>query len=131
MFKGDNAINGHEEMVAVSAITDNSTRNGLMITTSNDKIPDSPYNDGVGTQYNWVFGGDGKVQFPDGTKQATAYIQQAINLDGGGANVKYDTQYAYVDGGFSSTRFGTLSTVYDGGNTHTESNQVTLDGGGA
>jgi hypothetical protein len=131
VFRGDNTINGHEELVAVTANTDNGDENCLMITTSKGKIPDAPYNDGVGIQYNWIFGGDGKVQFPDGTKQTTAYVQQAINLDGGGAGVKYDAQYAYVDGGFSSTRFGTLSTVYDGGNTLTESNQTTLDGGGA
>jgi len=131
VFKGTGGVAGHEEMVAVSAVTDNGTQNGLMITTSNNKIPDAPYNDGVGTQYNWIFGGDGKVQFPDGTKQATAYVPRNTNLDGGGASVHYETDTVFVDGGFSSTRHGVADAAFDGGNRLTENNLYNLDGGGA
>mgnify|MGYP003332481833 CR=1 FL=1 len=65
VFSGTNEVNGHEELVALTAVRPNSTTlNGLMITTSDGKIPDAPYNDGVGTQHNFIFGGNGKLQLP-------------------------------------------------------------------
>ena len=69
VFSGHGEVEGHEELVAVSVVkpTD-TTYNGLMFTTSDGKIPDAPYNDGVGTMYNWVFGGDGTLSLPIGLK---------------------------------------------------------------
>jgi hypothetical protein len=65
VFSGHGEVEGHEELVAVSVVkpTD-TTYNGLMFTTSDGKIPDAPYNDGVGTMYSWVLGGDGTISFP-------------------------------------------------------------------
>ena len=71
VFSGSGEIEGHEELVAVSVVKPtNTTYNGLMLTTSDGKIPDAPYNDGVGTMYNWVFGGDGTTKFPNNTLDA-------------------------------------------------------------
>ena len=65
VFSGSGEIEGHEELVAVSAVKPTGTTyNGLMFTTSDGKIPDAPYNDGVGTMYSWVLGGDGTISFP-------------------------------------------------------------------
>ena len=131
VFRGENGISGHEELVAVTANTDNGDENALMITTSKGKIPDAPYNDGVGVQHNFIFGGDGKMQFPDGTKQETAYVPRNANLDGGGASVHYEIDTAFVDGGFSSSRHGYADPMFDGGTVGTENNLYNLDGGRA
>ena len=70
-----NISNPREELVAVTAVRPNGTNyNGLMLSTSDGKIPDHPYNDGVGTRYDWIFGGDGSITFPDNTVQTTAYV---------------------------------------------------------
>jgi hypothetical protein len=68
VFSGTNAINGHEELVAVSAVRNTGTNyNGLMFSTSDGKIPDSPYNDGIGTRHNWILKGDGSLILPQGS----------------------------------------------------------------
>lgn len=64
-WHNDEGDGGHEEMVAVTANTDGDL-NGLMITTSTGKIPDAPYNDGVGARYDWYFRGDGSLKLPMG-----------------------------------------------------------------
>lgn len=61
----------------------------------------------------------------------SASIIQLTNMDGGGAAAAYDVGIAYVDGGFSSTRFAVADPTFSGGNRLTETNQYTLDGGGA
>ena len=62
-----NVQNPREELVAVTAVRPNGTNyNGLMLSTSDGKIPDAPYNDGSGTRYNWIMGGDGKLTLPSG-----------------------------------------------------------------
>lgn len=67
VFSGTNAIDGHEELVAVSAVRNNGTNyNGLMFSTSDGKIPDAPYNDGTGTRHNWILKGDGTMVLPKG-----------------------------------------------------------------
>ena len=74
--------NPREELVALTVVRPNdpTNKNGLMISTSVGKIPDAPYNDGKGTRNNWIFGGDGKLTFPDDTKQTTAYnLQQQLD----------------------------------------------------
>jgi hypothetical protein len=85
------------------------------------------------TDKYWTFSPDGKLNFPDGTRQQTAYVHRNINLDGGGAMAHYDidVDVAFVDGGFSSTRHGVADASFDGGNRLTEVNQFNLDGGGA
>jgi hypothetical protein len=88
-------------------------------------------NDGNDGQNGWEFTTRGKISFPDGTEQSTAYIKQNISLDGGGASVQYDTEVAFIDGGFSSTRHGVVDPTFDGGNTLTEMNELNLDGGKA
>jgi len=46
VFSGTNEVNGHEELVALTAVRPAETSyNGMMITTSDGKIPDAPYND--------------------------------------------------------------------------------------
>ena len=70
-----NISNPREELVAVTAVRSSGTNyNGLMLSTSDGKIPDAPYNDGVGTRHNWIFGGDGSITFPDNSVQTTAYV---------------------------------------------------------
>lgn len=70
-----NVSNPRIELVAVTAVRPTATtHNGLMISTSDVKIPDAPYNDGTGTRHDWIFGGDGGLVFPDGTTQTTAYV---------------------------------------------------------
>ena len=72
VFANDNTVtewcnvqNPREELVAVTAVKPSGTDyNGLMISTSEIKIPDSPYNDGVGTRYDWIFGGNGSLVVP-------------------------------------------------------------------
>lgn len=61
----------------------------------------------------------------------TASIIQLTNMDGGAAAASYDVGIAYVDGGFSSTRYALADPTFSGGNRLTETNQYTLDGGGA
>jgi len=85
----------------------------------------------VNTGKHWKFTTDGSVQFPDNTKQTTAYVHRNINMDGGGAAVHYEQEVGYIDGGFSSTRHGVADPMFDGGNRLTENNQYNLDGGGA
>ena len=71
-----NISNPREELVAVTAIRPNATTlNGIMISTSDSKIPDAPYNDGVGTRHDFIFGGDGNLTTPG-----------SINIDGTFAN---------------------------------------------
>jgi len=78
----------------------------------------------------WRFTPRGFV-FPDSTTQTTAYIKQVPNLDGGAASVVYDADIVFVDGGSSSTRYGVGDPTFSGGNRLTETNQYTLNGGGA
>ena len=71
VFSGSGEIEGHEELVAVTAVQPSGTTyNGLMFTTSDGKIPDAPYNDGIGTMYSWVLGGDATTKFPNNTLDA-------------------------------------------------------------
>jgi hypothetical protein len=80
---------------------------------------------------DWLFGRDGKIYFPNGTKQTTAYVHQNINLDGGGAAANFEQEIGFVDGGFSATRHGVADPTFDGGNRLTEENQYNVNGGGA
>lgn len=80
---------------------------------------------------DWLFGRDGKIYFPNGTKQTTAYVHQNINLDGGGAAAHFEQEVGFVDGGFSATRHGVADPTFDGGNRLTEENQYNVNGGGA
>jgi hypothetical protein len=61
-----NVQNPREELVALTAVKPNGTSfNGMMFSTSDTKIPDSPYNDGTGTRHDWILHGDGTTQFPN------------------------------------------------------------------
>ena len=96
VFSGSGEIEGHEELVAVSVVKPtNTTYNGLMLTTSDGKIPDAPYNDGVGTMYNWVFGGDGTLSFP---------TLNGNTRTGSGNNLQFEGSYAQK---IISTKAGT------------------------
>ena len=83
----------------------------------------------------WLFGTDGNLQFPDDTKQTTAYRnipQLQLNLDGGAASAIFDIEMMFVDGG-GSLRRGFTET-YDGnsdGSASSWSYTNTLDGGEA
>lgn len=79
----------------------------------------------------WTFDRNGKLHFPDGTRQSTAYVHTNINMDGGGAAAHYEQEVGFVDGGFSSTRHGVADPTFNGGNRLTEDNQYNLNGGGA
>lgn len=83
------------------------------------------------TQNKWSFKPDGRLVFPDNTKQTTAYVHRNINLDGGGAAVHFEQEVGYIDGGFSATRHGVADPTFDGGDRLTESNQYNINGGGA
>jgi hypothetical protein len=77
-----NIDNPREELVAVTAVRPNNTNyNGIMISTSNGKIPDAPYNDGQGTRHDWVFGGDAKLTTPQGGTNTTSSIGQGPDSD--------------------------------------------------
>lgn len=73
VFGNDNTVtswcnvqNPREELVAVTVVRpNNTTSNSLMFSTSDIKIPDAPYNDGFGTRYDWILGGDGGITFPN------------------------------------------------------------------
>jgi len=73
VFATENTVTGwcnvnspREELVALTAIRPNvGNYNGWMLSTSNGKIPDAPYNDGTGTRYDWLLHGDGTTQFPN------------------------------------------------------------------
>jgi hypothetical protein len=73
----------------------------------------------------WTFNKDGKLTFPDGSIQATAYVHNNVNLDGGGASTVYEVESAFADGGFASIR--SFSETFDGNS----GNNYTLDGGRA
>jgi hypothetical protein len=71
VFGNDNTVtawcnvnNPREELVALTAVRENGTQNGLMFSTSDGKIPDAPYNDGAGTRHDWIMGGDGRLTVP-------------------------------------------------------------------
>ena len=101
VFSGTGAVTGHEELVAVCAVQDNDTENGILITTSNGKIPDAPYNDGEGTQYNWLFGGDGNLTLPAGGNILDSNgdsVLGGLEIDGGNASTNYTSEIT-VDGG--------------------------------
>jgi hypothetical protein len=77
-----NIDNPREELVAVTAVRpNNTTHNGIMISTSDGKIPDAPYNDGQGTRHDWVFGGDAKLTTPQGGHNTTSSIGQGPDSD--------------------------------------------------
>jgi hypothetical protein len=78
-----------------------------------------------GPEYKWRFETDGKLTFPDGSAQTTAYVHNNVNLDGGGASTVYEVETAYADGGFASIR--SFSETFDGN----EGNNYILDGGRA
>jgi hypothetical protein len=78
-----------------------------------------------GPEYKWRFETSGKLTFPDGTVQTTAYVNNNVNMDGGGASTVYEIETAYADGGFASIR--SFSETFDGN----EGNNYILDGGRA
>ena len=93
------------------------------------------YTGSAGTGYTGSRGYTGSAGYI-GSRGITGYtgsasIIQLTNMDGGGAAAAYDAGIAYVDGGFSSTRFTAADPTFSGGNRLTETNQYTLDGGGA
>ena len=143
VFANDNTVtawcnlnNPREELVAVTAVRENNTHNGLMISTSDGKIPDAPYNDGQGTRYNWIFGGDGELTLPTGGR--LGFIGKGwTGLDGGnGSSVSVTSLYS--SGMYSSclnmNPDGTLSinTYGDGtglnGQWYFNGNSLTLPG---
>jgi Major tropism determinant N-terminal domain len=84
----------------------------------------------IGTNYPttntiWTFNKEGKLTFPDGTVQTTAYVNNNVNMDGGGAGTVYEVETAYADGGFASIR--SFNETFDGSN----GNNYILDGGRA
>lgn len=141
VFSDTGEINGHEELVAVSAIQDNDTQNGLMITTSDGKIPDAPYNDGIGKQYNWIFTGDGNIKFPANGNIVDTHNRPIldinpnalnINTDGGTASSIFAAGDEMFTGGGSTTIYGDYEASLDGGfsyNNKFSTNRI--DGGGA
>ena len=91
VFANDNTVtawcnlnNPREELIALTAIQVDNTKNGFMFSTSDGKIPDAPYNDGTGTRHDWIFHGDGTTQLPymptnNRTGNADALIFTKIN----------------------------------------------------
>ena len=73
---------------------------------------------------SWTFNDRG-LTFPDGTVQTTAYVNNNVNMDGGGASTVYEVETAYADGGFASIR--SFSETFDGNS----GNNYILDGGRA
>jgi hypothetical protein len=76
-----------------------------------------------GPEYKWRFDTSGKLTFPDGSVQTTAYVNNNVNM--GGASTVYEVETAYADGGFASIR--SFSETFDGN----EGNNYILDGGRA
>jgi hypothetical protein len=91
-----------------------------------------------GNSYQWQFRDNGGLQFPDGTIQYGAYIDQEIALDGGSAGSVFPvniTNPRLADGGGSGSRYGTTAPNYDGSGSgaNIDPNEftLTLNGGGA
>lgn len=68
---------------------------------------------------HWTFGPDGSLEFPDGTKQETAFIlegepEPAISIDGGGAYEIYELDLQFSDGGRAASIFSILDPLLDG-----------------
>ena len=87
---------------------------------------------------NWNFKDNGGLQFPDGSTQYGAYLDQEMMLDGGSAITVFPltvTTPRFVEGGGSGSRYGTTSPNYDGGgggaNTNPNDFTLLLNGGGA
>ena len=124
VFSGSGEIEGHEELVAVTAVQPSGTTyNGLMFTTSDGKIPDAPYNDGIGTMYSWVLGGDGAISFPSLNGNART---------GSGNNLQFQKSY---DQKIISTKSGTESQqtverlVISGGDSYYDGSAYHGEGG--
>jgi hypothetical protein len=91
-----------------------------------------------GNGYQWQFRDNSGLQFPDGTTQYGAYIDQEIALDGGSAGSVFPiniTNPRLADGGGSGARYGTTAPNYDGSSSGAdigpEEFTLTLNGGGA
>jgi hypothetical protein len=135
--------NGRFVFDANTITVDGVNNNDLTITTPIDSavavaqinlIEDDAVTIGMGFDESavaWQFKKDGRITFPDGTKQETAYVVRNTNFDGGGAAVHYEQEIGFVDGGFSATRHGVADPVFNGGDRLTEDNQFNLNGGGA
>jgi hypothetical protein len=120
---------------------DNDTQNGLMITTSDGKIPDAPYNDGIGKQYNWIFTGDGNIKFPANGNIVDTHNRPIldinpnalnINTDGGTASSIFAAGDEMFTGGGSTTIYGDYEASLDGGFSYNNKFSTNrFDGGGA
>jgi hypothetical protein len=107
-------------------------RNGVVIGANPN--PATNYS----TLQNWAFRTNGGLQFPDGTTQYGAAIEQELMLDGGSAISQFPinmTNPRLADGGGSASRFGNYDPNYDGSNNGAYISPVeftlTLNGGGA
>ena len=140
-----NIDNPRIELVALTAIRPNgSNQNGMMISTSDGKIPDAPYNDGEGTRYNWIFGGDGQLftpglinfqengyQIPSKTERTgeklVLWDQYSTNNFSYSIGIEQDAMWFGVDTGLSSKGFKWYS-----GNTQvmdlTRAGKLTVNG---
>jgi hypothetical protein len=108
-----NVQNPREELVAVTVVRpDNTNYNGLMISTSERKIPDAPYNDGTGARHDFLFGGDGYLTMESlhlqghlkGVDGSTGSTGQVLTRQSNGG-----AAWANATGGSGSVVFRTVS----------------------
>jgi hypothetical protein len=136
VFSGTNAVNGHEELVAVSAVRNTGTNyNGLMFSTSDGKIPDSPYNDGIGTRHNWILKGDGSLILPQGgvidETSTTLVLTPPTALSGQSLAIRGTSPTGITSdhpGGFTPGDTITITVTPDNGNVVTGTVDYTFTG---
>ena len=87
-----------QELVAVSGVrNEGTTYNGVMITTSDGQIPE-PNTGNTGTNYSFVFGGDGSLSLPARTASTATATGGVIKIKGSVRTLPGDIQGGGIPG---------------------------------